>query len=153
MLMLRDQLKAKLIEAMKAKEAREVSTLRLILAAIKNRDIAARVEDPTDADDDAIIFGILGKMIKQRNDSITIYEENGRLELAEQEKEEVVIIQQFLPRQMGDAEIEGACKNIILEIGAGGLKDIGRTMVALKSKYAGTMDFAKASKLVKELLS
>ncbi len=151
--MLRDQLKAKLIEAMKAKEARVVSTLRLILAAIKDRDIAARVEDINDIDDDSTILTILGKMIKQRNDSITIYEENSRLELADQEKEEIEIIRQFLPRQLSDDEITEACKTVVEEIGASGLKDIGRTMAALKSKYSGTMDFAKASKLVKELLS
>lgn len=151
--MLRDQLKAKLIEAMKAKKALEVSTLRLILAAIKDRDIAARVEDPSDIDDDAVILGILGKMIKQRKDSIKIYEENARLELAEQEKEEVKIIEQFLPRQMSDDEINTACREVVTELGAGGLKDIGRTMGALKSKFAGQMDFSKASKQVKELLS
>ena len=138
---------------MRAKEARKVTTLRLILAAIKDRDIAARTEDKSEADDDVVIQQILGKMIKQRRDSIVAYEEGGRAELAEQEREEIGIIEKFLPEQMSDEEIAVACKETVSETGAQGLKDIGRVMGALKAKYAGQMDFSKASATVKEILS
>ena len=151
--MLRDCLSESLKDAMRAKEKRKLSTLRLILAAIKDRDIAARTEDKSEADDDVVIQGIMAKMIKQRRDSIVAYEEGGRAELAEQEREEIGIIEKFLPEQMSDEEIVAACKEVIAETGAGGLKDIGRVMGALKAKYAGQMDFSKASGTVKEILS
>ena len=151
--MLRDDLKEAMKAAMRAKETRKLSTIRLILAAIKERDISLRTEDSDQIDDDAMIIEILTKMVKQRRDSIKIYEEGGRCELAEQERAEVEIIQDFLPRQMTPEEIEAAAKAVIADIGAVGLKDIGRCMAALKEKYAGQMDFAAASKAVKALLS
>lgn len=151
--MLRDRLSESLKDAMRAKEKRKRSTLRLILAAIKDRDIAARTEDKSEADDDVVIQRIMVKMIKQRRDSIALYEEAGRCELAGQEREEIEIIEKFLPEQMSDEKIVAACKETVSEVGGEGLKDIGRIMGALKTKYAGQMDFSKASATVKEILS
>ena len=151
--MLRDDLTASMKDAMRAKEKLKLSTIRLVLAAIKESDIAARGTDTTDVDDDALVLGILTKMVKQRNDSIKAYEEAGRCELAEQERAEIVIIQVFMPKQMGEAEITTACEAAVAELGATGLKDIGRCMGVLKGKYAGEMDFAKASMTIKALLS
>jgi uncharacterized protein YqeY len=151
--MVRDDLVASLKEAMKAKDKRKTATLRLILAAIKDRDIASRSDGSGDGVSDEEILQILSKMIRQRRESITMYEEGGRLELAEQEREEIGIIEQFLPRQMDEVEIEAACARVIDETGASCLKDIGRVMGALKSRHAGEMDFAKASAVVKRLLS
>jgi len=140
-------------EAMRAKDKRKLSTVRLILAAIKESDIAARGSDMADVDDNAKIIEILSKMVKQRRDSIKAYEEAGRCELAEQEKDEISIIQEFLPKQMTEAEIKIACETVVTELGATGLKDIGRCMGALKGKYAGQMDFAKGSVTIKGMLS
>ncbi|TNE67773.1 MAG: GatB/YqeY domain-containing protein [Alphaproteobacteria bacterium] len=151
--MLRDELTQAMKDAMRAKETRKLGTVRLILAAIKERDIELRTQDAADRDDDAIITDILSKMVKQRNDSIKAYEEGGRCELAEREREEIAIIQGFLPKQMTDAEVKAACEATVKELGAAGLKDIGRCMAALKAKYAGQMDFAKASGIIKGLLS
>ena len=151
--MLREKLTESLKQAMRAKQARKVTTVRLILAAIKDRDIAARTDDKSEQDDDAAIKEILAKMVKQRAESIKAYEEAGRCELAEREREEVTIIQEFLPRQMSEEETARACRDVVQDIGAASLKDIGRCMGALKAKYAGQMDFARASAQVKELLS
>ncbi len=151
--MLRDELTTSMKEAMRAKEARKLSTVRLILAAIKEKDIEMRGVDAGDRDDDAVITDILSKMVKQRRDSIKAYEEGGRCELAEREKEEINIIEEFLPKQMSDDEIKAAAETVVAELGAEGLKDIGRCMGALKSKYAGQMDFAKASVTIKGMLS
>jgi uncharacterized protein YqeY len=149
---MRDTFKAALKDALKAGDKRRLATLRLITAAIKDRDINARSEGK-DAVSDAEILQILAKMIKQRRESAATYEEAGRLELATQEREEIDIIEGFLPTQLGDAEVEAACKQVIAELGADGLKDMGKCMGALKDKYAGQMDFAQASKAVKDLLS
>jgi len=151
--MLRDDLTNAMKDAMRAKAKRKLSTVRLVLAAIKESDIAARGSDTTDADDDAVVISILSKMVKQRNDSVKAYEEAGRCELAEQEKEEITIIQEFLPKQLDGDEIKAACEAVVAELGAVGLKDIGRCMAALKGKYAGQMDFAKASLTIKGMLS
>ncbi len=151
--MLRENLTQAMKQAMLAKEKRKLSTIRLILAAIKEKDISMRGQDTSDADDDALITDILSKMVKQRNDSIKAYEEAGRCELAEREKEEITVIQTFLPTQMSDEEITSAAQSVVAEIGAEGLKDIGRCMGALKAKYAGQMDFAKASVTIKGMLS
>ena len=151
--MLREKLTESLKQAMRAKQARKVTTVRLILAAVKDRDIAARTDDKSEQDDDAAIKEILAKMVKQRAESIKAYEEAGRCELAEREREEVTIIQEFLPRQMSEEETARACRDVVQDVGAASLKDIGRCMGALKAKYAGQMDFAQASKAVKELLS
>ena len=151
--MLRDDLTAAMKDAMRAKATKKLSTVRLILAAIKEKDIDMRGKDASEKDDDALVTEILSKMVKQRNDSIKAYEEAGRCELAEREREEISIIQEFLPKQMSDDEIADACKAVVAEVGAEGLKDIGRCMGVLKTKYAGQMDFAKASVTIKGLLS
>ncbi|MFC4348070.1 GatB/YqeY domain-containing protein [Kordiimonas lipolytica] len=151
--MLRDELNQSMKAAMRAKETRKLSTVRLILAAIKEKDIELRTTDGGDRDDDAMITDILSKMVKQRRDSIKAYEEAGRCELAEREREEIDIIEEFLPKQLSDDEIKAVCEGVVSELGAEGLKDIGRCMGALKGKYAGQMDFAKASVTIKGLLS
>lgn len=150
--MLRDQLKEALKGAMRAKEKVKLGTLRLILAAVKDRDIANRTE-VSENDDDVVITEILSKMIKQRRDSIEAYVTAGRVELAEREEEEITIIQTFLPRQLSDDEIKEAVCAVVAEIGAEGLKDMGRSMACLKEKYAGQMDFSRASVVVKEQLT
>lgn len=149
---LRERLGTALKEAMRAQDKRRLSTLRLILAAVKDRDIARRV-DADARDDDVVISEILGRMIKQRQDSIKAYEEGARLELAEQEREEIAVIEDFLPRQLSDSEIETACREVVESEGASELRDIGRCMGKLKETCAGRMDFAKASRHLKDLLS
>lgn len=150
---MRDDINQALKIAMKAKDKRRVSTLRLINAAIKDRDIAVRSEDRMEGVTDDEILLILAKMIKQRHESVTMYEDGGRHELAQQEREEIDIISEYLPRQLDDEEIRSVCGEVVGEIGAAGLKDMGRTMGELKKRYAGEMDFGKASGFVKELLS
>jgi uncharacterized protein YqeY len=150
--MLRTQLSDALKEAMKAKKERGVSTLRLILAALKDRDIAARSKGNYDGISEDEIRSMLQGMIKQRRESIALYEQGGRCELAQQEAEEIAVIEGFLPKQMADADIEAAARALIAEVGAQGIKDMGRTMAAMKQRYAGQMDFAKASGAVKKLL-
>ena len=155
--MVREQLKATLTTAMKAGEKRRVATLRLILAAIKDRDIAARSEGRGDGGGDGVsdeeILAILQKMIKQRRESTTLYQEGGRLELAEQEQQEIVIIEEFLPEQIGADELAAAVAAVVAETGATSLKDMGGVMAQLKERYAGRMDFAQAAGQVKTLLS
>lgn len=149
---MRDKFSAALKEAARAKDQRRLSTVRLILAAIKDRDIAVRSEGRSDGVDDSEILQILQKMVKQRTESAKTYEDAGRIELAEAEREEIAIIEEFLPRQMSDDEINAAVKDTVKDIGAENLKDMGRTMAALKDKYAGAMDFKKASAQVKATL-
>ncbi|GAB3449826.1 GatB/YqeY domain-containing protein [Insolitispirillum peregrinum] len=151
--MLRARLNESLKAALKAKEDRAVSTLRLILAALKDRDIAGRTQGMPDGIPDADILQMLGSMIKQRRESISMYEQGGRLELAEREREEIAIIETYLPKQMSEAEVTAAVGAVITELDAKGLKDMGRVMAALRETYAGQMDFAKASLLVKQQLS
>lgn len=151
--MLREQISDALKEAMKAQDKRRTATLRLILAALKDRDIARRSEENQDCVSDDEILGLLSKMVKQRRESITIYEEAGRVDLAQQEAEEIVIIESFLPEQMSEADMNEACCAVVSEIGADGIKDMGRTMGELKTRYAGRMDFGQASKVVKDMLS
>ncbi len=151
--MLREELTKSMKDAMRAKATRKLSTVRLILAAIKEKDIEMRGKDAADKDDDALITDILSKMVKQRKDSIKAYEEGGRCELAEREKEEIGIIEEFLPKQMSEDEIVAAAEAVVSELGAEGLKDIGRCMGSLKEKYAGQMDFAKASTTIRGMLS
>ena len=151
--MLRTDLSAALKEAMKARRDIEVSTVRLILAALKDRDIAARGKGNLEGIAEDEIRQMLQNMIRQRRESIELYEKGGRCELAEQEREEIRIIEAFLPKQLGEAEIEAAAKALIAEIGAAGIKDMGRTMAQLKARFSGQMDTAKASLIVKRLLS
>ncbi|OWV90597.1 glutamyl-tRNA amidotransferase [Rhizobium sp. N122] len=150
--MLRDQLATQLKEAMKAKNAERLSTVRLIQAAVKDRDIANRGSGKEQASDDEILQ-ILAKMVKQRDESAKIYEENSRPELAAKERAEITVIQDFMPKQLSDSEVRANVSAIIAETGAAGAKDMGKVMAALKERYAGQMDFAKASATVKELLS
>lgn len=150
--MLREKFKAMLNEAMKARKERAVSTLRLIQAGLKDRDIAARGRGKMDGIDEAEILSMLQSMIKQRKDSVLQFQQGGRPELARQEQEEIDIIEGFLPKQMSDAEAEAAIKGLIAEIGAASIKDMGRTMAALRERYAGQMDFTKASAAVKQAL-
>lgn len=150
--MLRPQLNDALKAAMLSKDSRVVSTVRLILAALKDRDIAARSRGVMDGIGDAEILSMLQSMIKQRRESILLYEQGGRLELAQQEVDEIAVIERFLPRQLNEEEMTNAVSAVIAELGAGGIKDMGRVMAALKERHAGTMDFTKASALTKKLL-
>ncbi len=150
--MLRQDFNDALKTAMLGKDARTVSTVRLILAALKDRDIAARPKGVTDGIGDDEILGLLQSMIKQRRESITLYEQGNRPELADQERAEIVVIERFLPRQMDDAETQAAVSAVVGELGAASLKDMGRVMAALKERHAGVMDFAKAGPLVKAAL-
>jgi len=148
--MLRDRFTEALKEAMKSKEDLTVSTVRLILARLKEKDIEARPK--LDRIDDAAIQQMLQQMIKQRRESIELYEQGKRPELAAKEKGEIAVIERFLPKQMSGAELESAVKDTIKETGAAGIKDMGKVMAALRTKYAGQLDPAKASQLVKKLL-
>ena len=150
--MLRQQFNEALKTAMLAKDARTVSTVRLIVAALKDRDIAARPRGVTEGIPDEEVLQMLQQMVKQRRESITLYEQGGRLELAQQENEEIDIINRFLPKQMSEAEVLDAVKGVIAEIEAKTLKDMGRVMAVLKERFAGTKDFTKASATVKGLL-
>ncbi|MDX1123557.1 GatB/YqeY domain-containing protein [Sinorhizobium medicae] len=138
-------------EALKAKDTRRVSTLRLIQAAIKDRDIANRGHGKDPVGDDEILQ-ILVKMIKQREESARVYDEGGRPELAQQERQEIAIINQFLPEQLSEEKVKEVCAKTVAEIGAHGLRDMGKCMNALKERYPGKMDFGKASGVVKDLL-
>ncbi|HEY1153950.1 MAG TPA: GatB/YqeY domain-containing protein [Pseudolabrys sp.] len=150
--MLRDQINDALKEAMKAKNERVVSTLRLVNSTLKNADIEARgAGKPPLADAD--VLAVLQKMIKQRQESKEMYEKGGRPELAQQEGEEIAIITSYLPKQMSDDEVKAAIDGAIKETGAAGMKDMGKVIAALKAKYAGQMDFGKASGLVKASLA
>ncbi|MFT3973238.1 MAG: GatB/YqeY domain-containing protein [Amaricoccus sp.] len=147
--MIRERLSNDLKEAIKAKEPTRVSTLRLILAAVKDRDIAARSEENADGVPDTEILAILGKMIKQRQESARIYEEGGRLDLSEQELSEIEVIRAYLPKQMTEAEVEAAVRGAIAETGAASVRDMGKVMGILKARFAGKMDFAVAGAAVK----
>ena len=151
--MLRQRLSDALKDALKSKDQIGLSTVRLILAALKDRDIAARGKGNKEGISDEDILGLLQGMIKQRQESIVLYEKGGRCELAEQERGEIVVIERFLPKQMGEDEVAKAVREAISETGAQSLKDMGKAMAALKGRYAGQMDFAKASALVKQALA
>ncbi len=149
---LRQRLREALREAMRSRQTVRLSTLRLIDAAIKDRDIAARGEGNSEGIPDAEILAVLGKMIRQRQESARAYEEGGRLELAEKERDEIGVIEEFLPRQLTDEEMVKAIDEVIRAEKAETIRDMGRVMGALKARYAGRMDFARAGKLVKERL-
>ncbi len=151
--MLREQLTEALKDAMRGQDKRRTSTLRLILAAIKDRDIAGRENGSRDLVGDDEILQLLQKMVRQRRESIETFEKGGRVDLADQERAEIVIIEGFLPQQMGDDEIAAAVDAVAAEMGAMGLKDMGRVMAALRERYPGTMDFGKASAAAKARLS
>ncbi len=153
---MKTRINAGLKEAMRAKETERLATLRLISAAIKDREIALRA-DAGDGDvpalDDAGVLGILGKMVKQRQESARAYEEGGRLELAEKERAEIRIIEDYLPKQLDEDEIAAAVDKAIAETGASSIRDMGKVMAALKAKYTGRMDFGKVGPMVKDRLS
>lgn len=149
--MMRDQLAAALKDAMKAKDAPRLSTVRLMQAEIKTRDIANRGVGKGDATDDEILQ-IMAKMVKQREESAKIYEDNARPELAAKERAEIIVIQDFMPKQLSEADVRANVAAAIAESGATGPKDMGKVMAVLKERYAGQMDFAKASSVLKELL-
>jgi uncharacterized protein YqeY len=151
--MLRARLNDELKAAMKAKDQRAVSTVRLILAALKDRDIAARGKGNTDGIGEEEIGDLLQKMVRQRRESIELYEQGNRQDLAQQEREEIQVIERFLPKQMDEAEMDAAVSAVIAELGAGSIKDMGRVMAALKQRHSGQMDFSKAGALVKQRLS
>lgn len=150
--MLRTRLNDALKEAMRAKDQRAVSTVRLILAALKDRDIAARGRGVTDGIPDEEILQLLQTMVKQRREAIALYEQGGRQELAQQEREEIVVIEGFMPRQLSEEETRAAIAAAIEESGAAGLKDMGKVMAELRARFAGQMDFGKASGWVREAL-
>ena len=148
---MREEFAAQMKVALKAQNKRRVSTIRLIQAAIKDRDIANRGAGK-DAVSDEEIMQILAKMVKQREDSAKAFEEGNRLELAEQEREEIDIIRGFLPRQLGEEQVKQLCAKVVADVGADGLRDMGKCMNELKQRYPGRMDFSKASGVVKTLL-
>jgi len=150
--MLRDDINNALKDAMKAKDERRVSTLRLVNSTLKNADIEARGQGKGPLGDDELL-GLLQKMIKQRHESIELYEKGGRAELAQQERDEIAIIAAYLPKQMSEDDVKAAIAQAMQETGAAGMKDMGKVIAALKGKFAGKMDFAKASALVKGALS
>jgi len=150
---LRDRLSVSLKDAMKAKDATRLMTLRLINAAIKDRDIDARSEGVDSGVSDHDLLAILSKMVKQRQESARAYEEGGRLELAEKEWAEIVIIEEFLPRQLSEREVEQAIVDAIAASGANSIRDMGKVMGVLKSKYTGQLDFGKVGGMVKAQLS
>ncbi len=149
--MIRDDIKAALVNAMKSGDKTGTAAIRLIQAAIKNRDIELRTASQQ-PDDDLLVTEVLQKMIKQRRESIEMYEKGGRQELADAEKAEVAVIERFLPQQMSDAEATAAIRAIVAEIGATSVKDMGKVMAALKERHAGQIDMSKASGLVKGAL-
>ena len=148
---MRAQIAEALKTAIRAQDKKRTSTLRLINAAIQDRDIANRGQGKDQVSDDDILQ-ILTKMVKQREESAKAFEEGNRLELAEQERDEIAIIRDFLPKQMGEDQVRSVCQQVIRDIGADGLRDMGKCMNALKEKYPGQMDFGKASGIVKTML-
>ncbi len=149
--MLRDKINDGMKDAMKSQDKLRLSTLRLVNAAIKNADIEARGLGK-DAPDDGAVLALLQKMIKQRRESLAIYEKAGRKEQAKQEAIEIAVIEEFLPKQMSEAEAKAVIAAVVKEVGAAAPKDMGKVMAVLKERYAGQMDFGKASGLVKDLL-
>ncbi len=149
---LRNELLEAMKDAMKARDAIRLSTLRLVQAAIKDRDIAARTKDECEGCGDEQILQILAKMLKQREESAIIYEQAGRLDLAEREREEVAVIRSFMPRQLSDEEIEVEARKVVEELQAAGLKDMGKCMGLLKKRHSGSMDFSKAGSVLKSIL-
>lgn len=155
--MIRDAIKTALVTAMKGGDKAGTATLRLVQSAIKNRDIEARApqsrEGIAPADDDVLVVEVLQKMIKQRRESIDMYVKGGRQELADAERAEIAVIEQFLPQQMNEAETAAAIEAIKSELGATGMKDMGRVMAELKARHATTLDMSKASAAVKAALA
>lgn len=150
--MLREKLNNDVKEAMKSREQERLTTLRLVVAAIKDREISERVQGVSEPLQDKDIIQILTKMVKQRDESARVYEEGGRLDLAERERREIALLQDYLPKQMTEEEIKEAIEDVIQEVSAESIKDLGKVMGALRDKYAGQMDFAIANRILKERL-
>lgn len=150
---LRERFNEQMKEAMKAKDTRRLSTVRMIMAAVKDRDIASRTEESREGVSDEEILSLLAKMVKQREESAATYETGNRPELAVAEREEIAVIREFMPKQMSEEETREAAQDAIKEVGAEAMKDMGKVMGALKQRYSGQMDFAKAGAVVKELLA
>ena len=150
--MLRDAINNAVKEAMKAREERKLSTLRMMNSTIKNADIDARGQGKPQLSDEDLL-GVFQKMIKQRQESVELYDKGGRPELAAQERDEIAVISAYLPKQMSEADVKAAIAAVIKETGAASMKDMGKVVAGLKAKYAGQMDFGKASGLVKAALS
>lgn len=150
---LKDKLSSELKSAMKSKDSTRLATLRLINAAIKDREIAARGEAGAEDLQDSDLVAVLSKMVKQRRDSARAYEEAARLDLAEKELAEITVIEDFLPKQLSDDEIDTAIAAVIAETGASSIRDIGKVMGLLKARYAGQMDFGKAGAVIKAKLA
>ena len=151
--MLREKLTEAMKDAMRAKDQAALGTIRLILAKLKDADIAARTEASREGVADDRVLSLMQGMIKQRNESIALYEKGNRTDLADKEKAEIAVIERFLPQQMDEAAVEAAVREAIAAAGATSVKDMGGVMAALKGKYAGQMDFAKASGAVKKALT
>ena len=149
---LKQQIESKLNEALKAKDKNTYPTLRLVVSAIKDAEIAARSKGQNEISD-SDITAILKKMIKQRNESCEVYKKAGRRELLESETREIEVINIFLPKQLNEEETKKICQEIVKSVGASSMKDMGKVMGALKSKYADTIDFSKVSLIIKELLN
>jgi len=149
---LRERFTTALKESMKAGDQRRVSTVRMILAALKDRDIEARGKGNPNGIGDSDVQQMMQGLIKQRREAIELYKQGNRPELVQQEQEEIAVIESFLPKQMSDAEAEAAIKQVIAAVGAQSVRDMGRIMTALKEKHAGQLDLSKASGLVKKLL-
>jgi hypothetical protein len=150
--MIRDDIKAALVTAMKSGDRARTATIRLIQSSLKNREIEMRGGTAPD-DDDVTVIEVLQKMIKQRRESVALYEQGGRQELADAETAEIAVIEGFLPRQMSEEEAKAAIDSIVAETGASSLKDMGKVMAVLKEKHAGGLDMSRASGLVKARLS
>ena len=150
---LREKLTEAMKDAMKAKDAKRLATVRLMLAALKDRDISARTETSRDLLGDDEILSLLAKMIKQREESAAVYVQGGRPELAQNEQDEIAVIRTFMPKQMDEAEAKAVIAAVVAELGATSVKDMGKVMAALKERYAGQMDFGKASGQVKDALA
>lgn len=150
---LRDQLNADLKDAMKAGDKRKLATIRLMNSAIKDKDISARTEGhDSEKVADAVVMDVFAKMVKQRQDSIAAFDAGGRAELAQAEREEMAIIQSYMPKQMGDDEVKAAIAGVVAAVGATSVKDMGKVMAELKAKYSGQIDMGKAGGVVKALL-
>lgn len=150
---LRDQINADLKDAMKAGDKRKLATIRLMNSAIKDKDISARTEGhDSEKVADAVVMDVFAKMVKQRQDSIAAFDAGGRAELAQAEREEMAIIQSYMPKQMGDDEAKAAIAGVVAAVGATSVKDMGKVMAELKAKYSGQIDMGKAGGVVKALL-
>jgi hypothetical protein len=150
--MIRDDIKAAQTAAMKARDSERTAAVRLILAAIKNKDIELRTA-PAPADDDSVVVEVLQKMVKQRRESIEMYDKGGRAELADAERAELAVIEGFLPAQLDEAQTKALIAGIVGEVGAASVKDMGKVMAVLKERHAASLDMGKASGLVKAALS